>query len=165
MKNATITFCIAALFLIFSGASFAAVPNLSGTWTLDATKSEGLPAGINQTVVIKQDGDKVLIETKTNTEKGEQTLSESYTLDSKETEYTPKVPNGVTNAKGKRTAKWTTDGFEIYETITADAPNGAVTVQTTRKWLLSADGKTLKIEYEQKLPDGTKQLKRTFNKK
>ncbi len=165
MKNATITICIAALFLIFGGASFAAVPDVGGTWTLDATKSEGLPSGINQTVVIKLDGDKVSIETKTITEKGEQSLSENYTLDGKETEYTPKVPNGVTNAKGKRTAKWTTDGFEVYETITADAPSGAVTVQTTRKWSLLADGKTLKIDYTQKLPDGTKEIKRTFNKK
>jgi hypothetical protein len=71
----------------------------------------------------------------------------------------------VTNAKGKRTAKWTTDGFEIYETITADAPTGPVTVVTTRKWSLSAGGKTLKIEFTQKLPDGTKQFKRTFIKK
>jgi hypothetical protein len=165
MKNATITFCIAALFLIFGGASFAAVPDVGGTWTLDATKSEGLPAGINQTVVIKLDGDKVSIETKTITEKGEQSLSENYTLDGKETEYTPKVPNGVTNAKGKRTAKWTADGFEVYETITADAPTGPVTVVTTRKWSLSAGGKTLKIEFTQKLPDGTKQFTRTFIKK
>lgn len=155
---------MAALFMSLTFAASAAKIDLSGTWALDKTKSEGLPPSMDQLMTVTQKDDKITVETKFTTDKGEQTISDSYTIDGKETEYTPKVPSNVTNAKGKRTTKWTTDGFEVLETITGDTPTGAVTVQTTRKWSLSADGKTLKIDLTQKLPDGTRETKRTFIK-
>lgn len=165
MKNITLFGTIAALFMSLTFVAAAANVDLSGTWALDKTKSEGLPPSMEQMMIVTQKDDKISVETKFTTDKGEQTTSDSYTINGKETEYTPKVPSNVTNAKGKRTVKWTTDGFEVLETITGDTPTGAVTVTTTRKWSLSADGKTLKIDLTQKLPDGTRETKRTFNKK
>ena len=165
MKSIILFGTIAALFIGLTFGVSAANIDLSGTWTLDKAKSEGLPPSMEQTMTVTQKDDKITVETKFTTDKGEQTSTDSYTIDGKETEYTPKVPNNVTNAKGKRTVKRTADGFEVLETITGDTPTGAVTVTTTRKWSLSADGKTLKIDLTQKLPEGTREIKRTFNKK
>ena len=164
MKHKIIIISVTALFLIFSSAVFAANPDFSGTWALDKTKSEGLPPGMDQTMTVKQTGDKISLETKLTTEQGEQTVPDSYMLDGKETDFTPKAPNGATG-KGKRTAKWTTDGFEVQESVAFDTPDGNVTVKMSRKWTLSADGKTLKIEITAENPNGTQHITRTFNKK
>lgn len=67
--------------------------------------------------------------------------------------------------KGKRTAKWTTDGIEVNDVAVYDTPDGDVTVKMTRKWMLSADGKTLQIEINVESPNGMQIIKRTFNKK
>lgn len=91
-------------------------------------------------------------------------MADSYALDGKETEFTPKTSGGQ-SSKGKRTAKWTADGIEVSETSTFDGPQGPVNVQMQRKWVLSADGKTLKIEIVAEGPQGKQQIKRTFIKK
>ncbi|HVE59633.1 MAG TPA: hypothetical protein VNB22_22675 [Pyrinomonadaceae bacterium] len=164
MKNKIIMISIAILCLIFTGSSFAANPDFSGTWTLDKSKSEGLPPGMKQEMTVKQAGDKISIETKLTTEQGEQVVPDSYTLDGKETEFTPKAPDGSTG-KGKRTAKWTDSGIEVKDISTFETPDGTVTVKMTRKWSLSADGKTLQIEINAEGPQGAQTIKRTFNKK
>ena len=140
--------------------------DFSGTWLLDKSNSEGLPPGMDQTMTVVQAGDKLTLETKLITEQGERSVPDTYMLDGKETEFAPRAPNGQAG-KGKRTAKWMTDGngIEVSESATFDTPEGSVTVQTTRKWTLSADGKTLKIELIVQGPNGTQQIKRTFNKK
>ncbi|HKR13276.1 MAG TPA: hypothetical protein VJT15_14535, partial [Pyrinomonadaceae bacterium] len=111
-------------------------------------------------------GDKLSLETKLITEQGEQVVADSYMLDGKEAEFTPKGPGGLTG-KGKRTAKWGAESgsIEVSETATFDTPDGAVTFQTTRKWVLSAGGKTLKIEMTVDGPNGKQLLKRTFIRK
>jgi hypothetical protein len=155
---------VLVLALIITGA--AAKVDFSGTWVLEKSQSEGLPPGMDQAMTVVQTGDKLSLETKLITEHGEQVVPDSYMLDGKEKEFAPKAPNGL-SGKGKRTAKWTADGngIEVNEQVTFDTPEGSVTVQTTRKWALSADGKTLKIELNMQDPNGTHQNKRTFNKK
>src|SRR6185503_8801146 len=140
--------------------------DLSGTWALDKSNSEGLPPGMDQLMTVAQTGDKLSLETKLMLHQGEQVVPDSYTLDRKEVEFTPKGPGGVTG-KGKRTAKWGADGksIDVSETATFDTPDGAVTVQTTRKWVLSSDGKTLKIDMTIDDPNGKQVLKRTFVRK
>lgn len=75
-------------------------------------------------------------------------------------------PGGAVG-KGNRTAKWAADSnsFEVNEKATFDTLEGAVTVQTTRKWTLSPDGKTLRIEMTVDGPNGKQLLKRTFIRK
>jgi hypothetical protein len=111
-------------------------------------------------------GDKLSLETKLINEEGERVVSDSYTLDGKEAEFTPQTPNGPAG-KGKRTAKWSADGngIEVTENSTFDGPEGSVNVQMTRVWTLSADGKTLKIDLTAEGPNGKQQIKRTFVKK
>jgi len=85
-------------------------------------------------------------------------------LNGQEVEFTPKTPDGK-SGKGKRTAKWGADGIEVTETATFDTPEGSVTIRTTRNWILSPDGKTLKIDMTVDGPNGKQVLKRTFLKK
>jgi len=144
----------------------SAKADFSGTWILDKSNTEGLPPGMDQTMTVVQSGDKLSLETKLITPDGEHIVSDSYTLDGKEAEFAPKTPNGQTG-KGKRTAKWAADGngIEVNENSTFDGPEGAVTVQMSRIWKLSADGKTLKIDITAEGPEGKQQVKRTFIKK
>jgi hypothetical protein len=130
---------------------------------LDKSNSEGLPPGMDQIMTVVQTGDKLSLQTRLISDEGEQVVPDSYTLDGKETEFTPKTPNGQ-SGKGKRTAKWTADGnrLEVNETSTFEGP---VNVQIQRKWTLSPDGKTLKIEILAEGPNGKQQVKRTFIKK
>ena len=138
--------------------------DFSGTWTLDKANSEGLPPGMDQLMTVVQTGDKLSLETKLISEQGEQVVPDSYMLDGKEVDFTPKTPGGQ-SGKGKRTAKWTADGIEVSEKATFDTPEGAVNVQALRRWVLSPDSKTLKIEMTVDGPNGKQLLKRTFIKK
>ena len=140
--------------------------DLSGTWTLDKNNSEGLPPGMDQAMTVVQTGDKLSLETKLITDEGERVVPDSYVLDGKEVEFAPKAPNGQ-SGKGKRTAKWSSDGngIEVNETAVFFGPDGQVDIQTTRVWTLSPDGKTLKIELTVEGPNGKQQVKRTFIRK
>ncbi len=133
----------------------SAKADFSGTWTLDKANSEGLPPGMDQLMTVVQTGDKLSVETKLITEQGEQVVPDTYMLDGKEVEFTPRTPGGQTG-KGKRTAKWAADGnsIDVSENASFDTPDGAFTVQATRKWVLSPDGKTLRIDMTVDGPNG-----------
>ncbi len=163
MKRTLTAFCITTLFLIFSAETFAANPDFSGFWTLDRTNSEGVPPGMSQTMTVRQTGDKIIIET--DLVKGErvlQTVFAAYSLDGEETKFGSKMPDDI--GKGKRAARRTVDGIEFEEATIFETPSGEVTVQTTNRWTLSADGKTLEIQTTVQHPSGTDQTKRIFKK-
>lgn len=162
MKHIAIVALVITLGLVVASAK----ADFSGTWSLDKSKSEGLPPGMDQTMTVVHTGDKLLLETKLITQEGERVVSDMYMLDGKEAEFTPKAPNGQ-SGKGKRTAKWSADGngIEVNENSTFDGPEGSVNVQMTRTWSLSADGKTLKIDLAVDGPNGKQIIKRTFTRK
>ena len=166
MKHIIATAGAAALVITLCLGVASAKADFSGTWILDKSKSEGLPPGMDQTMTVVQIGDKLSLETKLTSEQGEQVVADSYMLDGKEAEFTPKTPGGQAG-KGKRTAKWAADGngIEVNENSTFDGPEGSVNVQMTRVWTLSADGKTLKIDIAAEGPNGKQQIKRTFTRK
>jgi hypothetical protein len=148
------------------GVAAAAKANFSGTWVMDAAKSEGMPQGLEQTLTVKQDGDKIETDVKIKSPQGDRQINDSYTIDGKEVDFTNAMLRGMTG-KGKRTTKWTADGngIEINETTDVQAPDGStVTIKAVRKWTLSADAKTLTIEQTLDTPQGTQQSKRIFNK-
>ena len=140
--------------------------DFSGTWALDKSASEGLPPGMDQLMTVVQTADKLSLETKLITEQGEQVVPDSYMLDGKEVDFTPRTPGGQ-SGKGKRIAKWGADGasIEVSEKSTFETPEGTIDVQVTRNWKLSPDGKTLKIDMTVDGPNGKQVLKRTFIKK
>lgn len=157
---------VVALVLTLCITAASAKGDFSGAWTLDKANSEGLPPGMDQLMTVTQTGDKLSLETKLITEQGEQVVPDSYILDGKEAEFTPKGPGGV-SGKGMRTAKLSADGnsIDVSEKASFDTPEGAVNVQITRKWTLSPDGKTLKIDLTVDGPNGKQLIKRTFIKK
>jgi hypothetical protein len=159
---------VSVALLVFASGLIAAAAkaNFSGTWTLDKTKSEGLPPTIkDQVLTVTQTGDKLNIESKLTTEQGDQVNNDVYTLDGKPADFSSKMGGG--EGKGKRIANWSADGngIEVKEEVTFDTPNGPATVNITRQWTLSADGKTLTIEMNISSAMGTQQIKRVLVKK
>ena len=167
MKRNFMMACVAALVFALALVGASAKANFSGTWTLDKSKSEGLPPTMkDQVLTVKQDGDKLNIESKVMMEQGDQVNNEVYTLDGKPADFTSKGPGGM-EGKGKRTAKWAADGngIEVSEEILYDTPQGSATVNITRKWALSADGKELTIIMDISGPMGSQHIKRVLVKK
>ena len=121
---------------------------------------------MDQLMTVVQTGDKLTVETKLITGQGEQVVPDTYVVDGKEVDFTPRTPGGQ-SGKGKRISKWGADGnsIEVSEKATFDAPEGVVDFQATRKWTLSPDGKTLRIEMTVDGPNGKQSLKRTFIRK
>lgn len=147
-------------------ASAGARPDFSGTWVLDKNRSFSNPAGLEQTLNVTHTGDQIKLDSKLVTARGEQAISESYVLDGKESDFTP--PSGPPAAKGKRTSTWLPQdrGILISDEITSDSPNGPVTQKIARKWSLSADGRTLTVDYFFDNPGGISyEAKRVFVKK
>jgi hypothetical protein len=143
-----------------------AKPDFSGTWVLDKNRSFSNPAGLEQTLVVVHSGDQIKVDSKlVTTNGGEQTINESYTLDGKETEFTP--PGTQPGVKGKRKASWLPEGrgVIIEDNITSDSPKGPVTTQVMRRWTLSADGSSLTVDYYIDDQRGSFEAKRVFVKK
>jgi hypothetical protein len=154
--------CVFATLVVVASAK----ANFAGTWVMDVAKSEGMPAGLEQTVIVKQDGDKITTDVKIKSPQGEREINDSYTVDGKEADFTNTMLRGM-SGKGKRTTKWSADGngIEINETTDFQTPDGGtVTIKAVRKWTLSADAKTLTIEQTLDTPQGTQTSKRIFNK-
>ena len=156
--------CTAAL--VLAGAAAFAQANFAGTWILDAKRSQGVPDGVEMTMTVKQDGDRLAIETNITTPEGQQAIPDLYVLDGKETDYKPPVIGSGTG-KGKRTAKWNADksGIESTESATITGPEGEAAITAKRKWTLSADGKTLTVDVTMNTPNGEQVSKRVFTKK
>jgi hypothetical protein len=168
MKNNIITGITALLMFALSAGIVGAKANFSGTWMLDAGKSEGLPPGYNQTMTVTEKDDRVDAEAKISTPNGEQTVKDTYILSGKEVDFTPAVLGGGKAKNGKRTSKRTADGkgFEVAEQATLEGPDGdEATVKVTRRWTLAEDGKTLTIEMIYDGPNGVSKTKRVFIKK
>ncbi|HEX8283374.1 MAG TPA: hypothetical protein VF588_08470 [Pyrinomonadaceae bacterium] len=166
-----------ASLLLAAAAVFAATagapdhPNFGGTWELDQTRSHSIPPDMKQTLTVTQEGDRVSVELKVVTPQGERVIKEAYTLDGKETEFTPPAPpNAPKDApapKGKRTAHWMPNGkgFIIEDEVVNPTPQGGTeTVLVARKWMQWPDG-TFSIETITERGGNAFNNKRVFVKK
>lgn len=155
-----------AAVVVLSLATAAAQANFAGTWVLDPARSQGVPEGVTMTMIVKQDGDRLQVETAIAAPQGQQTIPDLFVLDGKETDYKAPVI-GQGSGKGKRTAKWTGDktAFESTESATISGPDGEATLSAKRKWTLSPDGNTLTIDMTTSGPQGEMVSKRVFTKK
>ena len=144
----------------------AAKPDFSGAWVMDRGRSFGIPRDMDQTMNVTHAGDKIDLVIKIVTPQGERTVNDVYNLDGKEAEFTPQGPSGP-GGKGRRTAKWLPNGngIVVSEETTVDTPQGPVTSQLTRKWIMSADGNTLTIDFYHDGPQGSFETKRIFVRK
>jgi hypothetical protein len=150
--------CLTAL--AFGKADF------NGIWVMDKSKAEGIPPNMDQRMRVRQDGDRLDLETDLIVNDDINTVHDGYDLSGKEVEFTARLGNGQ-ETKGKRVAKWSADGagIEVNEEATFDTPDGKINITMRRKWTLSADGKTLVIELNHMGPNGPVSSKRAFNKK
>jgi hypothetical protein len=167
MKRTIVLGSVATLVLALSLVAVAAKANFSGTWALDKSHSEGLPPELkDQTLTVVQTDDKIVIDTTIVRDGGDMKQSDVYMLTGKEADYKPQPIMGI-EGKGKRTAQWAADGnsIDVKEEATYEGPDGPVAIQVTRKWTLSADGKSLIIDMTINSPQGSRQMKRAFTKK
>lgn len=137
-------------------------PNFSGTWVMDKNRSFNNPPGLEQTMTVTQEGDKIKLEAKLVTAQGERTVNESYTANGVEEDFTPAAPP---NAKGKRKSYWLPDGRSLIVDDSIRDGEGKVLNQTVRKWSLSPDGQTLTVDYFIDSPRASYEAKRIFTKK
>ncbi|MCG3161906.1 MAG: hypothetical protein JMDDDDMK_03134 [Acidobacteria bacterium] len=159
MKLKTSLACLAVSFFVFAAVSAGEKANLSGTWKLDQDKSFSNGPGFDQTMTITHSGEKVKVDAKQKSPRGEVTINEEYTIDGKESEFTPPNPP---NAKGKRKATWLAGGRGIL--VEDEIDDGKATRRIARKLSLSADGKVLTIDYFIDDQRGSFELKRIYNK-
>ncbi|HVF54885.1 MAG TPA: hypothetical protein VM934_01970 [Pyrinomonadaceae bacterium] len=154
------------LLLIGLGASSAVRPNFGGTWALEHARSYSVPRDMQQTMTVTHEGDKLNVETKIVSPQGERVVTDAYTLDGKEAEFTPQPGPAEVIGKGKRTAKWlpADNGFIVQEEFQTKSPQGPANNQITRKWIMWADG-SLSIDLYQDGPRGSFETKRIFTKK
>lgn len=166
MKHKTISTILAIMLFALGASLVSAQSDFSGTWKLDKSKSEGVPPMVNeQTLTIKQSDGRLDVETKTSTERGEQTAADSYIFNDKENDIKITTPGGA-EANGKRKSKRLSDGygFESTEKVTIETPDGPIQTTVSRTWQLSADGKTLTVNQTQTTPRGERKMKRVFTK-
>lgn len=169
MRVKTVLTSVITLMVALSFQAQASGPqkaSFAGKWTMDRSRSEGLPPEVDQIMTIAHSGDQLKVETKVYPENTPYyTIDDNYVLDGEEVQFEQARFDG-SKAKGKRTAKWADDGkgVEVTEELSFNSPNGPVTIHTTRKWVM-LDDKTLTIELSQKTPERTTRTKRTFVKK
>jgi hypothetical protein len=143
----------------------AAQTDFTGTWVLDTSRSEGLPEGMEQTMTVKQSGDRIEIEIHLKTPMGEQRIPDVYVLDGRETDFQP-VLNVQVSSTGKRTSRWLEgrNGFEATERATVQGPEGEITMTAARKWALAPGGDTLTMEITTSGPQGETKSTRVFTR-
>jgi hypothetical protein len=165
MKRRIFIGAIATLLIAFNVSSAGSKADFSGKWMMDAAKSKGVAAGMDQIMTISQTGDQLKVQTKIYPENTPNIVqNDDYTLDGKETTFTRQTPNG--EAQVKRTSQWIADGkgFEIIDEVVNPTPKGPVTVKINRKWTMADDGKSLTIDLNQVDPQRTVQTSRLFVK-
>ena len=169
MKRLTMIAGVAFVAIALGLVVAAAKPDFSGAWAMDRARSFGMPGNMQQTMVVKQTGEEIQLETKLIMPDNERTVKDSYILDGKEHEFTPPAPpNAPANApaaKGKRTASWLPNGngIVVNESTTTETPKGPVTSQLIRKWTLTGEGE-LTIDMYIDGPNGSFETKRIFKR-
>src|SRR5258706_15069924 len=100
-----IAFVSVTAMALTAGLAFAAAKaDFSGTWVMDKTKSEGIPPNVEQTMTLSQLGDNLTMQNKIVTPEGDINISDSFTINGKEVEFTQK--RNDEEIKGKRTSRW-----------------------------------------------------------
>jgi hypothetical protein len=167
MRQSVIISMAATLLVMCFSAAAAQKVDFSGTWALDKSRSEGLPPGMDQTMTVKQTGDRLDIEGKVSGLQGEQSIKDEFILDGKQTEVTEPIRVGTQETKARRTSKWSADGkgFDVLEEAPIQGEDGPATLKVTRHWQLSDDGKTLTVDMTLDGPRGVRKTKRVFSKK
>jgi hypothetical protein len=159
MKRALLFAMLGAVILPFT-ASAQGKPDFSGTWTLDAAKSDPAPAGRGGggggagTMTIKQTGTELSIQTEGR--QGPQTMT--YKLDGSESKNEQMGRGGAQTVVSK--AKW--DGASLVIDSTRDVQGMSITTHEVRK--LDSGGKEMKVETTIQTPQGEQKRNVVYTK-
>ncbi len=155
-----LTMALTAAVIIPFTARAQTKPDFSGTWTMDAAKSDPAPQGRGGggggggTLTIKQSATELSITSEGR--QGPQTLT--YKLDGSPSTNQMMGRGGPTEAKS--TAKW--DGPKLVIETTRDFQGMSRTTKDTRS--LSADGKEMTVESATTTPQGEQKRKVVYTK-
>jgi hypothetical protein len=148
------------LFLTLALAALAlpamAKPNFSGTWKLDAEKSDfgPQPPPTKMTRTIKHEDPTLTYSTTQEGPQGEMTSEVKFTTDGKE------ATNQMMGMDVKGNASWEGDLLKIKQKLDL----GGTEVSIDETWELSADGKVLTAKLAVKTPQGDLDMKVVMNK-
>ena len=171
MKRAMLILAALAICAALPAAGWAqAKPDFSGSWTMDAAKSDPAPArggggggggggrgggrggGVPMQMTIKQTPAQLTIDRVTP--QGTQTAV--YKLDGSES------TNTLGPAEAKSKAAWEGSKLVITTTQSFNGPNGAITIES--KDTYSLDGGALMLENTRNTPNGPQTRKVVYNK-
>ncbi len=132
------------------------MPNLSGDWKLNLSKSNygTFPAPLAVTRKIVLGGGKLAMTTTQKSPKGEVTSQLTYTTDGKES------VNQLATGESKGSAQWIADKLMV----TSSREIQGTTLKQTEIWSVSPDSKTLTIDAHVSLPNGEFDVKQVFEK-
>jgi hypothetical protein len=150
----------AALLLTFTAAA-QSLPDFSGTWTLDAAKSDFGPMPPPDSIVMVIDHKEPTLKM-TVTQKsqmGDATNDSTYTTDGKDN--VNKVRSAAGEQNFKSTTKWS--GKVLATNRTIEAQGMSIGIDET--WDLSPDGKVMTINRTLNTPQGAFNTKMVLNKK
>ena len=151
------------LWLVLMAATVVAQgakPNLSGTWTLDLSKSDfgGVPTPTAMVLTIDHKEPTLKIKSEQKSEMGDVANERTLTTDGKPN--TNKIRAGQGDQMVTSTTKW--DGQKLVSTYTMDIGVSADFVDT---WELSSDGKVLTVLRDIKAGADAIAIKTVFTKK
>ena len=158
--NTRVSLAAAAVLLTVS-LSAQGLPNFTGTWTLDAAKSDFGPIPPPESIVMVIDHKEPTLKVNVTqkTPMGEAANDSTYTTDGKDNINKMRSPAGEQDVKS--TTKWNEKTLTTSRTI--EAQGMSIGIEET--WDLSADGKVLTINRMLKTPQGDFNTKITLNKK
>ena len=134
-------------------------PDFSGTWTLDATKSQAPMLPQSAQLVVSQSDKLLTIEHTASNGAGTQTNKLSYNIDGSPSKNSTSPPGGQP-IDFNSTTEWS--GRTLVITTTADFSGGFKQVE---RWTLSADGKQLTVLGDIAVSGQTATAKMLYNKK
>jgi hypothetical protein len=161
MKHVFLTALLAAMVIPFP-ARAQTKPDFSGTWTMDAAKSDPPPQGRGGggggmgggSITIKQTGTDLVVTSEGR--QGPQTMT--YKLDGSPSSNEVMGRGGAQTVKS--TAKW--DGSSLLIETTRDFNGMSITTKEVRT--LSADGKQMTVESTTQTPQGEMKRKVVYTK-
>jgi hypothetical protein len=137
-----------------------AKPDFSGTWTLDASRSDapmgrrgGAPGPV--TLVVKQTAGEIAIETR----RGENSQTATYKLDGSES-----TNPGGRGGEAKSKSHWDGATLVTEQTQTMNGPNGEMTISSKIVRSLGADGKEMTVVTTASTPQGERTSKQIYTK-
>lgn len=146
--------------MMMAAAMAADKPDFTGTWKLDASKSDfgQMPAPEKMERVIDHKDPAIKIKTTQSTPNGDRTTDTAYTLDGKEQKQ--ESPRGVI----MYTPKWEGSIVVIDSKRTMNVQGQTVEITGVERWSLSEDGKTMTVDSKMVAPMGELTMKAVFAK-